>query len=137
MDFELSQNIWADKGILTRDMYLDLLGSARRYNVARVCLHADTESDLHVMCIAMKKGVVYSEHYHPHKEEIYFLLRGALALSLDRGIEKVLLDKRGCLSFRMDKMRLHRVEAISPYVIFLEITKGPYDKNLSTKYLDN
>ncbi|MAF94383.1 MAG: cupin [Rhodospirillaceae bacterium] len=120
---------------LSRDMIEFLLLSARNNTrrQSRLCTHHSHKSLLHEMIIVHLKGNYIPPHKHVDKIESFHIIKGMLAVlvfSDDGNIMKtVMLNSKGeCLYYRLSNNLYHMVVPLSEYVVFHEVTNGPFNK---------
>jgi cupin fold WbuC family metalloprotein len=101
---------------------------------ARFCLHKKLEDSLHEMIIALCKDVYVRPHKHRVKTETFHLIEGKLEVIVfnDRGelCRRIFLNKKGensSLLCRLGKGIWHTVIPLTNFVVFHEITNGPYE----------
>jgi mannose-6-phosphate isomerase-like protein (cupin superfamily) len=78
-----------------------------------------------VKIIAVKPGKRLSLQYHNHREEFWRILEGKAKITLGK---KIKIAREGDEIF-VKKKQLHRIEALSKPVRFLEIAFGKFDEN--------
>lgn len=104
-------------------------------HVCRLCLHSDVNEVLHEMIIAQGKEVYVKPHKHIGKSESFHLIEGELLLVFfsDAGDveESVLLSVKpgGNSGCRIAEERYHGVIPLSHWVVFREITNGPFQRD--------
>ncbi len=100
----------------------------------RICFHKDLKSPLHEMIIIHSKKSYVPPHRHLKNSESLTILQGSADLIIfdRRGniVKKVLLtdQKNGVNFYRMNKSTFHSLIIKSKYLIFHEITRGPFVK---------
>jgi len=121
--------------ILSGEMINFLLLSAKN-NVSRqsrLCAHHSHKSLLHEMIIVHLKGNYIPPHKHVGKIESFHVIKGVLAVVIfsdDGNIEKTVFlnSKRGSIYYRLSDSLYHMVVPLSEYVVFHEVTNGPFNK---------
>ena len=105
---------------------------------ARLCLHPGSDDALHEMLIVLNRGTYIRPHRHATKCESFHIIEGELDIVLfrdDGTIHEVvrmgpyLSGKAFC--YRLMEPRFHTVLVHTPYVLFHEITNGPFDATAS------
>ena len=100
----------------------------------RICLHKNIKSTLHEMIIIHSKKSYIPPHRHSINSESLTILQGSANLLLfnRRGklIKKVVLSdrKNGINFYKMNNSTFHSLIIKSKYLIFHEVTKGPFIK---------
>lgn len=99
----------------------------------RLCLHKDIKDDVHEMIIAMAKESYVRPHKHIHKTESFHVIRGSLWLFIfdNEGniTEKFKMSEFGSdgyFLYRLEKNYWHTMVPITDFVVFHEVTKGPF-----------
>lgn len=95
---------------------------------ARICLHKDTQSDLHNMVIAHIKGSYIRPHKHPSKSKAYQILSGEMRILGINDSQYKIFD------ITLGKEKILRIEPniyllllpLSDVVVFHEIALGPF-----------
>ena len=103
---------------------------------ARVCLHEDDDSDIHVMLISLDKQSVIPTHKHSDRPEFYILLNGHVRISIfaenglvDRTIELEYPSETKIFTFYMPKGVWHSLQVLSESCLVLEVTSGPFKRS--------
>jgi cupin fold WbuC family metalloprotein len=101
---------------------------------ARISLHKNDESEVHVMLISLFRNSHIPIHKHADREEFYVLLEGRVRINLfsDRGeiIKFVELERPSdvkAFTFYMEKGDWHNLEVLSEHCLLLEVTQGPFN----------
>ena len=100
----------------------------------RICFHKNIKSSLHEMIIIHSKKSYVPPHRHLKNAESLTILQGSANLIIFDGKgnikKKVLLSdrKNGINFYRMNKSMFHSLIVKSKYLIFHELTKGPFIK---------
>ena len=99
----------------------------------RICCHNNVNNTLHEMLIVHAKGAYVRPHKHMAKIESFHVIKGKLNVVIfknDGSILKVVTmsDYRSGENFyyRLSKNYYHTVIPLSNWVIFHEITNGPF-----------
>ena len=110
--------------------------------VERTNLHKDDKSELHCMIIAKKKGEDMPILCHPSKDMFFLILRGSMKINI--------YDKKGKLEETMlyepitrsqsyakliEKGTYYQMRPCSD-VVYVEVNRGPFNKNTHNRYLD-
>ncbi len=100
----------------------------------RICLHRNSEEDLHEMLIALRCDVLYPPHSHPKTEESYFLVDGKATLLIYSNsgeiINRIELDSNGNagnIYVRIPAGMIHCLIIESEVCVYLETKLGPFD----------
>ena len=106
-------------------------------NFSRICLHESSEDILQLMAIAVAKNITYPRHFHPKKDEYYFLLKGSLIVKCFYPSGKikssVKLCETGELSCFVARNTIHSVSSLEEGALFLEFANGPFNENSTIK----
>ena len=121
---------------------LKLLAKNEPDKRARICLHKDDSELVHEMIIVIYEGSEIIPHRHIDKSESYHIIEGELKIVFfnDKGIENdsvILSSKRHQYPFlcRISNNSWHTIVPLEEYVIFHEVTNGPFNKN-DTEYAE-
>lgn len=101
--------------------------------IARLNLHTDNESSLHVMFLRMAPFSSYPAHKHPGKDEVYVVTRGLLIVdffSSEKSFEERYQIGQG-QSILVRQGIYHSTSAGKNGCEFWEICKGPFDEKQS------
>lgn len=108
---------------------------------ARLCLHPDTNAQLHEMIIVLRRGTAIPIHRHPDKAECYHILQGRMTLKIydedGRLSRQTVLEPFGGQEpfvCRIPAGLWHTVEVESDEVVLHESTTGPFSPS-DTEYL--
>lgn len=100
----------------------------------RICCHKAMGDIIHEMLIVIKKGSPVKIHKHINKPEAFHIIQGQLIIDLynDSGgliktIEMSDFQSGKAFYYRLEDPIFHAVIPITEYVIFHEITQGPFD----------
>lgn len=101
---------------------------------ARLCAHKSAEDRLHEMLIVLSKQVYIRPHRHTNKSESFHVIQGSAIVIFfnDAGkIEEVIKigdrESGACFYFRNDDSRYHTQIVTSDFLVFHEITNGPFN----------
>jgi cupin fold WbuC family metalloprotein len=101
----------------------------------RLCAHRDTADRLHEMLIVHMRGTYVQPHKHLGKSESFHVIEGRLKVLLfdddGRHTRTVQLSEpNGGASFfyRLAAPTFHSVVPESEFVVFHEVTNGPFDR---------
>jgi cupin fold WbuC family metalloprotein len=114
-----------DKTLLT---HLKQYASCEPEKNIRFCFHSGNPSTLHIMLIFERRGLYYPPHIHAHRDEVHFVLEGALEIHVV-GKEGSLLrsylneSSRNCMSI-INAGTAHLTQPYSDYVVYTEIKNG-------------
>jgi len=118
-----------------RIVYLKQAAVKGPCKTTRLCLHKDIRDSLHEMVIVHCKDKYIRPHKHERKPESLHVIEGSFFLIIfdDNGrvIDKILMDRgssKGNLLCRLEKSIWHTLIPLSDFIVFLEVTKGPFDK---------
>tara|TARA_A100001011_G_C14154001_1_gene775254 strand:+ start:414 stop:872 length:459 start_codon:yes stop_codon:yes gene_type:complete len=99
---------------------------------ARICFHQNINSPIHQMLICHHKSFFVRPHKHISKDETCIILKGKMKLSFydtkGNTTKSILLEANKKSFIKIEKKLIHSMIMQSNYVIFLEITKGPFKK---------
>lgn len=103
----------------------------------RVNFHQAPDSVAHEMVIVHKLGAYVAPHKHSNKTESFHIIKGKLAVLVfdDEGTvhTKILLsateEPGHGMFYRLEKNQWHTVIPLTDYVIFHEVTNGPFIAN--------
>ena len=118
--------------IFTNEMKNFLISSAAKHckKEARLCTHLSPENQLHEMIIVHSKGNYVPPHKHFNKVESFHLIDGQLAIVIfnEKGeIKQVIqLSDKKDIYYRLQKSMYHTVVPLSEYVVYHEVTDGPF-----------
>ena len=118
--------------VFTDEMKSFLISRASKHlkREARLCTHLNPDSTLHEMIIVHSRGNYVPPHKHFNKVESFHLIEGELDIIIfcDRGeIKQVIhLSSENDIYYRLQKSLYHTVVPLSEYVIYHEVTNGPF-----------
>ncbi len=114
---------------------LKLKASRNLRKRVRLCCHSDRENLLHEMLIVHAKGAYIPPHKHEGKIESFHIIEGELDVVIfdDKGdiFDIIQMGRYGSnrkFYYRLSEKRFHTVLPMSEYVVFHEITNGPFDR---------
>ncbi|MFZ5354282.1 MAG: WbuC family cupin fold metalloprotein [Bacillota bacterium] len=100
---------------------------------ARINLHKTLDDLLHEMIIVHTKGAYVRPHKHSKKSESFHMIEGSLIFYLFNDNGKVIdkftvgADKNSeYFSFRLSNNQWHSIVPVTDFVVFHEITNGPF-----------
>ena len=99
----------------------------------RICAHPDIDDTLHEMFIVHKQGNYVPPHRHKGKSESFHIVEGTAEIILfnESGMpsRKLIMGNKirdGFIYYRLAPDVFHTVIPVSDYVIFHEVTNGPF-----------
>jgi len=118
---------------------IELQSIIPKSKTSRYCFHANENSGLHVMIIALAPSASYPIHKHEDTDEWYFILSGQLVINIfDDGLNlqnATILGKAasgssvGTLGMLVQKKTWHDNHSGAEGCVFLEVRNGPFDKS--------
>lgn len=141
--YKESKQVYYAKGDVVRinkEQIQWLKGEMRKDNLERirVCIHEDTDSTIHEMFIVLKKGNYVRPHRHLNKSESFYMVEGsAIAFFFNKEgniVEKMELGEFNAgkqLGYRINSAIYHTVVPVSSYLVFHEVTSGPFRKDFT------
>lgn len=107
---------------------------------ARLCLHQSSQEAVHEMVIVHPHGAYIPPHKHETKSETILILEGKCDYfifsetgEIERKIALCTASEGGEFLFRLTEPLYHSLLIQSEELIFLEITKGPFNRE-ETKF---
>lgn len=107
---------------------------------ARICAHVSPEADVHEMFIVHERNTYVPPHRHIGRSESYFLISGRMRIVMfdDDGavtdfIEMAPPESGGAFYYRISEPMFHSMLIDSDWVVFHEVTSGPFDPT-TTEY---
>ena len=101
----------------------------------RLCAHPDNADLLHEMLIIHVQNTYVAPHKHVNKSESFHIIEGALSVFLfdDQGRvkETIRMGEVGSgrvFYYRLSSSLYHSVMPESEFVVFHEVTNGPFDR---------
>jgi cupin fold WbuC family metalloprotein len=102
----------------------------------RLCAHPDNADLLHEMLIIHVQNTYVAPHKHVNKSESFHIIEGALNVFLfdddGRVIETIRMGEitsSRVFYYRLSSSVYHSVLPESEFVVFHEVTNGPFDRN--------
>ena len=115
--------------------FLKARATGNRRRRARLCAHPGTEDALHEMLIVHAKHAYVPPHKHIGKSESFHIIEGRLKVVLfDDGGNKTDEIAMGDVAsgrtffYRLSEARFHTVIPETDWVVFHEVTNGPFDR---------
>ena len=103
---------------------------------SRICAHKDVNDKLHEMFIVLEKNSYIRPHKHFNKSESFHVIDGAVNIILfdENGKIKDIIEMGDYLSgkkfyYRINKPVYHTLLIQSEFLVFHEITNGPFIKS--------
>ncbi len=99
---------------------------------ARICLHKSADESIHEMLIVLARGVYIRPHRHLRKTESFHLIEGSATVVFfdDDGsvASRFRLDRSAGnpIIYRIDRPVFHTQIVHSDYLVFYEVTSGPW-----------
>lgn len=126
----LSYTLISKKNSINLDIIYNFLKKKNKI-ISRVCLHKNSNSELHQMFIFQKKNYKSEIKFHPQKEKSYNLLRGKQEVNIYKKngklVNTVKLNSKNNFFF-LEKNIIHSNKTLSKYSFHIETIKGPFDK---------
>lgn len=98
---------------------------------ARICMHANSQDDLHEMLIAISKESYITPHRHHNKVESLHVVEGEVTVVIfneDGTIsEFVELSDQTTFFYRLNATLYHTLIIHSPVLVLHEVTQGPFN----------
>ncbi len=101
----------------------------------RICAHKNAQDVVHEMLITLANGTYIRPHRHKDKSESFHIIEGTAKIVLFDDLGNILdVIEMGDYSsgktffYRINDSTYHTVIITSPFLIFHETTKGPFDK---------
>jgi len=101
---------------------------------ARICTHPDADARLHEMLIVHACDTYVPPHRHVGRSESYHMIEGQMRIVLfeDDGeirdhVAMSVSCGTGALYYRLSESRFHSMLLDSDWVVFHEVTSGPFD----------
>ncbi|HLD79076.1 MAG TPA: WbuC family cupin fold metalloprotein [Candidatus Nanoarchaeia archaeon] len=102
---------------------------------SRICAHTDKNDTVHEMLIALGKETYIRPHKHLQKPESFHVIEGSAKVIIfdEQGKIKEVVEMGDYQShqqcyYRLNGALYHTVIITSPYFVFHETTKGPFEK---------
>ena len=109
----------------------------------RLCTHKNKRSNVHEMIIIQPKNYKCKIHMHPKNAEAMTVIKGLVDVVIynKRGkIKKIIkmgdINSKKVFYYKIPKKIFHKLVIKSSYIIFYEVSKGPFThkKNLYPKW---
>jgi cupin fold WbuC family metalloprotein len=135
-----SEEVYRTRGYLTVISAEDIkfLKDRAKANVRkriRLCAHPDSQDPLHEMLIVHMNDAYVPPHKHISKSESFHIIEGKLTVFIfdDNGNVKETIKMGDLVSgrifyYRMSSSLFHTVWPESEFVVFHEVTNGPFDR---------
>jgi cupin fold WbuC family metalloprotein len=101
----------------------------------RLCAHPDSSDRIHEMLIVHAKAAYVPPHKHINKSESFHIIEGLLKVFLfdEDGVVVDTIEMGEPISgrpffYRLSSFRYHSVLPESEFVVFHEVTNGPFDR---------
>ncbi len=114
---------------------------------SRLCTHKNEKDKLHEMFVVHTKDYSVRPHYHLNKSESLYVLHGSANLLIFNNSGKIIkkiqlgtLNSGKTFYYRIHQKVIHSLEIKSRYLVFHEVTTGPFKKkytvykNLKAKF---
>lgn len=102
----------------------------------RLCVHKNVNNSLHEMFIVHKKETYVRPHKHLHKIESLHIIEGRADIFLfdEKGVVQEIITMGDYLSghkfyYRIEKPIYHTMIIRSEYLVFHEVTNGPFKRS--------
>jgi cupin fold WbuC family metalloprotein len=132
--------VCTDEIIALRHSHVERLGAmaaASPKHRARICVHKDADAGIQEMIILMSRSSYLCPHRHSNKCESFHLVEGIADIVVfgdDDEIEKVIpFSPEDAFFYRLDTKRYHTIVVRSDFIVFHEVTNGPFIQN-ATEY---
>lgn len=116
---------------------LSAMAAASPKRRARICVHKDEGAGVQEMIILMNRSSYVCPHRHANKCESFHLVKGSADIVVfgdDDVIEKVIpFSCEHAFFYRLDTNRYHTIVVRSDFIVFHEVTNGPFIRN-ETEY---
>ena len=113
--------------------FLKSLATKNPRKRVRLCLHQNVNDSLHEMIIVHAKGIYVPPHKHLSKSESFHIIEGEMLVVIfdeEANIHEVIsmgtVSKAQAIFYRLSESHFHTVIPISDWVVFHEITNGPF-----------
>jgi cupin fold WbuC family metalloprotein len=105
---------------------------------SRICAHRNVQDGVHEMIIAIYEGGYIHPHRHIAKSESFYIIEGEVDIvlfDLLGNISEIVLlgDIKSGRNFfyRLSDSHFHTLILRSEYLVFHEVTNGPFDRSLT------
>lgn len=109
----------------------------------RLCLHRSPEEPVHEMIIVHTREAYIRPHRHEGETESFLMLEGRMRVVLfdDHGtpVDRFEMTEKplgGCFLCRVEKGTWHTMLPLTPVVVFVETTQGPFDAERHNTYAE-
>ncbi|MEI7635779.1 MAG: WbuC family cupin fold metalloprotein [Syntrophus sp. (in: bacteria)] len=137
---EISEEVLFTTDVVTKIDAADIeflkckaMGNSRKR--IRVCCHLDIRDTLHEMLIVHAKGAYVRPHEHREKSESFHIIQGELYVvifrrdgSIAEAIKMNAFSSGEVFYYRLSESFFHTIIPISDYVVFHEVTNGPFKR---------
>ena len=103
---------------------------------SRLCTHKNEKDKLHEMFVVHTKRYSVQPHFHLNKSESLFVLHGSANLlifdknmKVKKKIQLGTYNSGKTFYYRINKETIHSLEIKSKFLIFHEVTTGPFVRN--------
>ena len=114
--------------------FLKSVAAGNRRRKARLCTHPGNDDALHEMLIAHMSDTYVQPHKHLGKSESFHMIEGRLKIFLfdDNGSWRQTIQMTepgggGTMYYRLQSETFHSVLPETEFVVFHEVTNGPFD----------
>lgn len=128
--------VCTDEIISLRYSHVERLGdmaAASPKHRARICVHKEEGAGIQEMIIFMDRTSYVCPHRHANKSESFHLVEGIADIVVfgdDGEIEKVIpFSHEQAFFYRLDTKRFHTIVVRSDFIVFHEVTNGPFVHN--------
>ena len=132
--------VCTDEIITLRHAHIERLGAmaaASQKHRARICVHKDADARIQEMIILMDRSSYVCPHRHANKCESFHLIEGVADIVVfadNDEIEKVIpFSLEHVFFYRLDTKRYHTIVVRSGFIVFHEVTNGPFVQD-ATEY---
>jgi cupin fold WbuC family metalloprotein len=108
---------------------------------ARLCAHGTQDAKVHEMLLVLEKGVYIRPHKHSDKSESFHLVEGAMDVVIfkDSGaVDKIIRMGTAASGhqffYRLNYDAYHTLILRTPFVVFHEVTNGPFKASMSSRF---
>ena len=116
---------------------LGAMAAASPKHRARICVHKDEGASIQEMILLIDRSSYICPHRHANKCESFHLVEGTADIVVfgdDDEIEKVIpFSREHAFFYRLDTKRYHTIVVRSDFIVFHEVTNGPFVHN-TTEY---
>jgi cupin fold WbuC family metalloprotein len=134
-----SEEVYRSAGpvtVVTREdiVFLKKQAAANRRGRVRLCAHPNSEDQLHEMLIVHSRSPYVPPHRHLNKSESFHIIEGLLTVFIfgeDGTVQKMIpMGDAGsgkAFYYRLSSNLYHTIWLESDFVVFHEVTNGPFD----------